>query len=496
MKRTGIISGFFIFFLVAAAVSQQAVTVPKSRVIVLTDMLNEADDSQTMVRLLMYSNKLDIEGLIAVSSCHQYKGKNDPNPLRNTVHPEEIKKFIRAYAQVQSNLSIHEKGWPPAEYLMQKVGAGPEGYGMDALNNEKHSTGAEIIMQALLKNDKRPVYFCINAGANCLAQALILLRSTKNQRTFKKLLQKIRVYDDAGQDDAGAWIAKTFPLIQYYRSQSQVFSFLNNTGPIVWDNRFYPGKAQHLWAKEHIQENHGPLGALYPDRMRWKAPDEYHTLEGGGTTTWIGHVNNGLFTPEKMEWGGWGGRFKTTKENNVLAKQLVWAGLEHTEDDDLPFKMICEASDEWTDPETGIKYQGDGVPVFRWRRAYQNDFAARMDWCTQPYSKANHNPVAVINGDASDAVLMTKTKAGSNLTFTASASTDPDGDSVSYHWFIYKEAGNYPSVIALSDPLAREVNVKIPKDAGGKQIHLILEINDNHKIIPLYDYRRIVIDVK
>ena len=34
----------------------------KSRVVVLTDMLNEADDSQTMVHLLMYANKMDIEG--------------------------------------------------------------------------------------------------------------------------------------------------------------------------------------------------------------------------------------------------------------------------------------------------------------------------------------------------------------------------------------------------------------------------------------------------
>lgn len=64
----------------------------KSRVILLTDILNEADDAQTLVRFLMYANKMDIEGIIAVSSCHQYKGKNDPNPARNTVHPNEIKK--------------------------------------------------------------------------------------------------------------------------------------------------------------------------------------------------------------------------------------------------------------------------------------------------------------------------------------------------------------------------------------------------------------------
>ena len=27
-----------------------------------------------------------------------------------------------------------------------------------------------------------------------------------------------------------------------------------------------------------------------------------------------------------------------------------------------------------------------------------NDFKARMDWCVQPYAKANHHPVAAFNG--------------------------------------------------------------------------------------------------
>ncbi len=74
------------------------------------DILNEADDSQTLVRLLMYTNKIDIEGLIAVSSCHQYKGKKDPDPNRNTVHPKEIIKYIDAYEKVVANLQKHEQG--------------------------------------------------------------------------------------------------------------------------------------------------------------------------------------------------------------------------------------------------------------------------------------------------------------------------------------------------------------------------------------------------
>ena len=40
---------------------------------VLTDIGNEPDDSQTMVRLMLYSNQIDIEGLIATTSIHHQK---------------------------------------------------------------------------------------------------------------------------------------------------------------------------------------------------------------------------------------------------------------------------------------------------------------------------------------------------------------------------------------------------------------------------------------
>ncbi len=52
----------------------------RERLIILTDMENEPDDSQTMVRLLMYANEIDIDGLIAVTSRW----------VRQEVFPESI----------------------------------------------------------------------------------------------------------------------------------------------------------------------------------------------------------------------------------------------------------------------------------------------------------------------------------------------------------------------------------------------------------------------
>ena len=40
----------------------------KPRVIVISDIGNEPDDQMSLVRLLLYSNELEIEGLIATTS--------------------------------------------------------------------------------------------------------------------------------------------------------------------------------------------------------------------------------------------------------------------------------------------------------------------------------------------------------------------------------------------------------------------------------------------
>lgn len=489
----------------------QICELPKSRIIVLTDMLNEPDDSQTMVRLLLYANEMDIEGLIAVSSCHQYLGKKDLFPVlrdgkvvkvdtvvqeRNGVHPQEINKRILAYGQVLPSLKRHGDGWPSVDYLLSKVGSGPAGYGMSDVGIGKSTTGSKLIEEAILKEDERPLYICINAGANTLAQALMDLQAKNDSAVFNKLIEKIRVYDDAGQDDAGAWIAKTYPELHYQRSQHQVFNFMNEKGPVTWDPAVYAGKGQHMWAKQHVQENHGPLGELYPTRMQFRRPDLFHTLEGGGTSTWIGHINKGLYVPEEITWGGWGGRFGPDRALNVLADQLKWANLVETENEYKPFYMYTETSDEWTDPITRISYNDNGSPIYRWRQAYQNDFEARMDWCLEPFENANHNPVAAFGTDLSDGIVYYWDSPGKELVLDASHSGDPDGNRLAYHWYVYPEAGTYQGEVNIPDSTSKTTSFTIPTNAGGSQIHIVLEVMDDSEIVPLYDYRRIVVNIE
>ncbi|MBK5269611.1 MAG: DUF1593 domain-containing protein, partial [Bacteroidia bacterium] len=158
--------------------------ISKNRVIMLTDIEADPDDSQTMIRLLLYSNVIDIKGLIATTSVHQ----------KTNVYPGSINRIIRAYGKVQANLNKHEKGYPTAENLLQLVRSGLPEYGMNGVGNGKDSPGSEWIIKILEQNNDRPLWVCVWGGPNTLAQALFKLKKTKTAGELSRLIKKLRVY--------------------------------------------------------------------------------------------------------------------------------------------------------------------------------------------------------------------------------------------------------------------------------------------------------------
>jgi hypothetical protein len=134
--------------------------------------------------------------------------------------------------------------------------------------------------------------------------------------------------------------------------------------------------------------------------------------------------------------------------------------------------------------------------IKRWSAGYNNDFAARMDWSiTSDYSNANHHPVAVVNGDASRQVLEVSASPNSSVALSAKDSSDPDDGALTYAWSFYKGPSSYAGTVTDHDAASPSATVSIPADAGGTNIHVILELHDNGSP-ELYAYRRVIIDVQ
>jgi hypothetical protein len=448
------------------------------RMVVLTDIENEPDDTETMVRLMLYSNVIDLQGLVATTSVHQ----------KTRVAPESIQRVIRGYAQVRDNLLKHEAGYPTAESLMALVKSGQPGYGLNGIGDGKDSEGSDWIIKILEKNDDRPLWVTAWGGPNTLAQALHKIRATKSAAETARLVAKLRVYTISDQDDTGPWMRREFPDLFYIVSPG-------GYGAATWTGIMYvaPGfdntTISNRWLADHIQQGHGPLGALYPDIA--------YGMEGD-TPSWLALIPNGLGDPAHPEWGGWGGRYEKYIPKLEDMDPKGFTGGVPVEPETRP--IWTNAVDDYAPPMAGefgraTKRGGQSLKdfratVWRWRDEFQNDFAARMDWTTKARADANHPPVAVLGHPAALTV-----KSGQRFQLDASGSTDPDGDSLSFYWFAYTEAGTHrgPSGINGAENLAR-IHLVAPKVEQPATIHFIVKVTDKGHPA-LTRYQRVIVTV-
>ena len=471
------------------------------RLIVLADMGNEPDEMQQMTHLITYANEIDIEGLIAVTG--KYLRPESKNEYRRITHPELFHQIIDAYASDLPNLKKHATGWPDPDELRKVVCSGQAGYGIVDVGEGKTSPGSQLIIDAVSKDDPRPLWIVVNAGSNTLAQALFDYEKTHTAAEMAAFISKLRVFENGAQDNAGAWICSRYPQIHWIRSNYQTYAYggpggtdgnvTTNLGPHYWHPYEYSVEGQNEWLTEHVMTGHGAIGEVYPERRFGFQHGKYGFMEGGGTIPWMGLINKGLFDIDHPSWGGWSGRFSKGKVPDFWSRHM---DIMVDEQKEAPFYTYREVSDHWIDPQDGKVYNNNYVPVWRWREAMYNDQICRMDWCVKSYGDANHQPVAAIGNDQSNSIVRKSALAGELLSFDASASSDPDGDQLVFNWWIYQEAGTYPGQILITDPDKASTGIRIPSGAGGTQIHLILEVKDMNDAVPLFDYRRVVIDVR
>jgi hypothetical protein len=461
---------------VCAVESASAQPEKANRLIVLTDIEADPDDTQSLVRLMLYSNVIEIQGLIATTSTHQ----------RTFVAPESIRRVIHAYGKVQSNLAKHDVNYPKAEGLLLLVKQGRPEYGMKGVGAGKDSEGSEWIIKALEQDDDHPLWISVWGGANTLAQALQKIKATKDEQEARRLIAKLRIYTISDQDDSGAWIRATFPDLSYIVSPG-------GYGAATWTgiNQVIPGidnsRISNKWIADNIQQGHGPLGAAYPDVA--------YGMEGD-TPSWLSLIPNGLNAPEHPDWGGWGGRYELYRPDLSAMDPQGFTGGVPIEPETRA--IWTNAFDEYTPAGPGaygrairmgeMSFRDYRVTVWRWRDDFQNDFAARMDWTCKAFADANHPPVPAL-GHADNIAV----KSGERFQLDARGTEDPDGDSLSLFWFHYPEAGTYRGRITFSgaENLAR-VELVAPKVEKPETAHFILKVTDKGNP-PLTRYKRVIV---
>ena len=458
------------------------------RVAILSDIGNEPDDQMSFVRLLLYSNELDLEALVASTSTWQ----------KTATHPETMHALIQAYGQVRGNLLLNATGWPMAEDLDKRVYSGQPAYGLAATGEGKSSAGSRALAAAIERNDPRPLWICLWGGANTLAQALIDLRAAHTPEEMQKLVARLRVNSISDQDDAGPWIRRQFPALFYIVKPSppngEEYYYATWTG-ISGDLYYRNGEGADTsfvtneWLDTNIRSK-GPLGKMYPRFM---------FIMEGDTPSFLGLIDNGLNSYRRPDWGGWGGRYVYRQPYGEM--HPIW-----TQGGDMFTRITSQDTVTGVD---GQEHTSDQATIWRWRDAYQNDFAARMDWTVKDFAHANHNPEVVVNGQPGTAPLDLDVGPSQTVTLDAAGTRDPDGQTLHYKWFVYPEAGTTgmrPADVALSstDGQRTTATVKSPCRAmwintmmpcrGGGVAHIILAVTDNGSP-QLTSYRRIVLHI-
>jgi hypothetical protein len=244
------------------------------------------------------------------------------------------------------------------------------------------------------------------------------------------------------------------------------------------------------WLDKNIRAK-GPLGKMYP---------RFLFIMEGDTPSYLGLIDNGLSAWSRPDWGGWGGRYVYRQPYGE--PDAIW-----TQGGDL---FTRATSQDRVIGHDGAEHVSDQATIWRWRQAYQNDFAARMDWTVEDFAHANHNPQLVVNGQPGTAPVELTVTAGKTVTLDATGSKDPDGQALHYKWWVYEEAGlggTHGADVSLARADTSRVQVMVNSSCRAAWIpgiipcrgdgiaHIILEVTDSG-LPSLTSYRRVILHVR
>jgi len=502
----------------------------RPRVVITADP--ELDDNNSLIRFLLYSNDVQVEGLIYASSGFHWKG--DGKGTRWYVPGREYSRFglslcpceswrwdknerfihnaVEAYEKVYPNLSVHDPNYPAPVYLKSKIRFGNIEFDGDI---SKDSPGSDLIKSLILDNKPGQLYITAWGGQSTIARAL---KSIKDEYEYtadwemikRKVSRKVVLLPSGDQDDTYAtYIKPNWPDIEYRQFRAGPnYSYGAQLGAKKQDSVYMTS----AWMKQNISDR-GPLGALYRvwgDGKQMVKGDklDYFGLPGysseqlkqmgyivwmpvqekgswlgeGDSPTFMDLPGNGLNAYEANSPGGWGGCITGPQDAQVTPFQLPDSATADTSAKGMA-SSITGLSKQLNKNAGAIAYP-DFFP------AAQSDFAARLKWSVTPaYANANHPPAIKIEGPQ---VLVAA--AGQKIRVNAKVS-DPDGNAVAIKWWQFVTPASAQKVV-ISNPDAAETVIQIPKDAAaGETIFVVIEATDNGSPA-ITRYRRINITVR
>lgn len=437
-----------LFFSILAAATCAAQE-PRLRLIIETDAGGDPDDEQSMVRFLLYASEWDIEGIIANRAVA--RERENRNPIRDGLGI--VRAQVSAYGQCYPNLVKHDPRYPAPEQLLARTVAG----------YDDTEDGVQLILRAVDAPDPRPVWFCNwgtdhGSAVSCLKRALDRVLQERGPEGYAAFKSRLRLSSADAFREHTYTQAPPFPL--------WVDTFRPPVDGKRWYHRFsaLTATAGGFDIERDARTGHGPLGALYPTNT---GPQQ----KEGDTMTFLYLVPTGMNDPDQPTWGSWAGRYGANDEQP--GRPYYWAN----------------QADAWQ----GTTHRDNTLA--RWALALQNDFRARLNWCVaDDYRKANHRPLAVLNGDRTRRILTLAAKPGETVTLTADGSSDPDGDGLVLTWFLYPEAGSFQGDIQLTGGHGETTSFTAPVVQKPETIHIVLQVEDNGQP-PLCAYRRAVVTV-
>ena len=493
---------FSCIFSACGQVNQKAIDKPiqKPRVIVITD--GEADDQDSFIRFLLYSNEMNIVGLVYSSSMWHYKGDGKGTLFTSKMDMTSkmygqrtdlrwigtnwMSELIDKYGEVHSNLLKHDPTYPSPDYLKSKIHVGNINFEGDM---SEDTDGSDFIKQLLLDENDQPIYVQMWGGTNTLARALKSIedqyKTTADWSTvYNKVSAKTNLYIILDQDATyKEYVAINWPDIKTIYNAGQFWCLGYEGVKVVPDTirKFLSGD----WFTKHIVNGHGQLLSTYylwgdgrklegdPDYNQWSEEamtksgfNKFDFLSEGDSPSFFHLLDFGLNPTFNPGYGGLGGRF--------------------VQSEDL--------SSRWEDNQASAEYNPYTQKMdaqysqIRWIEVLQNDFAARANWCISDFKNANHSPNVSVTENSLNA------KAGDMVHINATID-DPDNNKINLNFWEYKEAGSGHGIVTINQKNNTQAEVSLSSSfKKGDTVHIIVQGNDDGTPT-LTNFQRVVITI-